>query len=273
MNFGELHDALVAQGYADEAAYAKIAHDIVLKAVRDSGFHDSLTVKGGVVMSGITNLARRATMDMDIDFLHYSLANVSIRKFISELNRVAPCRIRLRGPIQALRQQEYEGKRVYLEMIDDVGFRIDTKVDIGVHARMEVKQTKFAFRVVTGAGPVALLVNPMEQMFVEKLKSLLRLGAASTRFKDVFDLYYLSSRVSRSDVRALLKIYVFDDEQMRENDVADIEKRLRRIFASERYMRSLSRPTCAWLDVSPEEVTAKILSCVAELANATEKMR
>ena len=68
MDFGEFHDRLVARGYSDDTADAKIAHDIVLKAVRDSGFHDNITVKGGVVMSGITDVVRRATMDLDLDF-------------------------------------------------------------------------------------------------------------------------------------------------------------------------------------------------------------
>ena len=62
MDFSVLKDRLVADGYSDDAAYAKIAHDIVLKAVQDSGFHDNLTVKGGVVMSSLTDVARRATM-------------------------------------------------------------------------------------------------------------------------------------------------------------------------------------------------------------------
>ena len=54
MDFTVFKDRLVAEGYTDDTAYAKIAHDIVLKAVRDSGFHDNLTVKGGVVMSSLT---------------------------------------------------------------------------------------------------------------------------------------------------------------------------------------------------------------------------
>ena len=45
MDFTVFKDRLVAEGYTDDTAYAKIAHDIVLKAVRDSGFHDNLTVK------------------------------------------------------------------------------------------------------------------------------------------------------------------------------------------------------------------------------------
>lgn len=112
MVFEEIRERLVAMGYSGDTADAKIAHDIVLKAVRDAGFHDNLTVKGGVVMSGLTDVVRRATMDMDVDFLHYSLANESIRRFVSRINRAAPCRISIRGNIVELRQQEYKGKRV-----------------------------------------------------------------------------------------------------------------------------------------------------------------
>ena len=85
MDFSVFADRLAASGYSDDTAYAKIAHDIVLKAVRDAGFHDNLTVKGGVVMSSLTDVARRATMDMDLDFLRFPLANDAIRKFISSM--------------------------------------------------------------------------------------------------------------------------------------------------------------------------------------------
>ena len=36
---------------------------------------------------------------------------------------------------------------------------------------------------------VNLLVNSNEQMLVEKLRSLLKFGALSTRYKDFFDIY------------------------------------------------------------------------------------
>ena len=85
MDFSVLKDRLAAGGYPEDTAYARIAHDIVLKAVRDSGFHDNLTVKGGVVMSSLTGAARRATMDMDLDFLRHPLANAAIRRFVSGL--------------------------------------------------------------------------------------------------------------------------------------------------------------------------------------------
>ena len=65
INLLVFRDRLVAVGYSDDTAYAKIAHDIVLHAVRDSGSQDRLTVKGGVVLSSLTGVARRATMDKE----------------------------------------------------------------------------------------------------------------------------------------------------------------------------------------------------------------
>ena len=87
MVFDRIRTKLMAKGYTTDTANAKIAHDVVLDAVREAGFHDNLTVKGGVVMSGLTNVVRRATMDMDVDFLHYSLSDTAIRRFVSRLNR------------------------------------------------------------------------------------------------------------------------------------------------------------------------------------------
>ena len=265
MDFSVFRGKLVAGGYSDDTADAKIAHDIVLKAVRDSGFHDNLTVKGGVVMSSLTDIARRATMDMDLDFLRYPLANDAIRKFVSGLNRVAPCRIRISGKIETLRQQEYKGKRIHLTLIDEVGVTIETKIDIGVHTRPEVEQYDRSFKIVVDDSEVSLLVNPNEQIFVEKLKSLLRFGSASTRFKDIFDMYYLSRRTRRDVIGKLLKDYIFDDNGMRENSTSDIVARLVRIFRNKTFMRSLSKPTNAWLDVPAEAATSAIIAFISSM--------
>jgi predicted nucleotidyltransferase component of viral defense system len=189
MNFTVFRDRLVAIGYSEDTAYAKIAHDIVLKAVRDSGFQDNLTVKGGVVMSSLTDVARRATMDMDLDFVHYPLANDAIRRFVSGLKRVAPCRIRVSGKIETLRQQEYKGKRIHLTLVDEEGFTIGTKIDIGVHTHDEMAQKEYSFDVVFSKERADLQVKSNEQIFVEKLLSLLRHGIVSRRPKDVFDMY------------------------------------------------------------------------------------
>lgn len=265
MLFEEIRERLLAMGYSDDTADAKIAHDIVLKAVRDAGFHDNLTVKGGVVMSGLTDVVRRATMDMDVDFLHYSLSNESIRRFVSRINRAAPCKIGIRGKIVELKQQEYKGKRIYLVLADEAKREIETKIDIGVHTREDVRQGDFGFRSVTDGETIMLLVNSKEQIFVEKLKSLLRFGSASTRFKDVYDMCYLSSRVDKNVLRDYVRLYVLLDQKMRERDVEGVCRRLRRVFADKDYMSALADPTYAWMDVKPEIAAQTIVDCIASL--------
>lgn len=259
MDFEQVRKKLIAKGYMTDTANAKIAHDVVLDALREAGFHDNVTVKGGVVMSGLTNVVRRATMDMDVDFLRYSLSDTSIRRLVSRLNRVSSCKIAISRPIKALKQQEYKGKRVYVSVEDAKGLSIETKIDIGVHTREEVEQSEFGFRVVTRGGIVQLLVNNKEQIFVEKLKSLLRFGSASTRFKDVFDMYYLSKRIRKTVLRTYMKLYIYDDAKMREDDAAGVARRLQRIFTNHRYMEQLADPVYAWIDESPSDVAVRLV--------------
>lgn len=266
MDFSAIRGILQTKGYSDETADAKIAHDIILKAIADSGFHDNLTVKGGIVMSGITGLVRRSTMDMDVDFIHYPLTNEAIRRFVSRLNRVAPCSVRIDGSIESLHQQEYKGKRIYLKLADGHGNSIEAKVDIGVHTREDVPQIDFTFGVVTLDSAVTLLVNGVEQILVEKLKSLLRFGAASTRFKDVFDIYYLLPRIDKHVFLDYVRLYVFDDSKMLEKSIGDVFARLKRIFKNGRFIHGLSRPAVAWLDVEAGEVVSSILAFFENLS-------
>lgn len=270
MVFATMRETLLKAGYSEDAADARIAHDILLKAIYDAGFHDNITVKGGVVMSGLTDVVRRATMDMDVDFLHYSLANDSVRRFVSRLNRAAPCKIGIIGKIVRLKQQEYKGKRIYLRLVDENKDEIETKIDIGVHTRDEVKQGDFGFRMIADGKTVTLLVNSKEQIFAEKLKSLLKFGGASTRFKDVYDMCYLSSRVNRKILKEYLDLYVFKDEKMREKDPSSACRRLERVFADKDYMLALADPAYAWMDIPPDSAAKAVVRCVAEL---TEKGR
>lgn len=124
-----------ADGYRDENAEAKVCQDIVLKALSASSLSRNVTIKGGVVMRSISRDARRATLDMDIDFIRYSLSDESIRQFIKRLNCLEDIQIRQTGTITELKQQDYHGKRVYVIISDDSGDVIESKLDLGVHKK------------------------------------------------------------------------------------------------------------------------------------------
>ena len=56
--FAERIAALEAAGYANATAMARLAHDVVLKALEVCGLRDNVTIKGGVVMSNMTGDVR-----------------------------------------------------------------------------------------------------------------------------------------------------------------------------------------------------------------------
>ena len=86
MNLSDMVNKMQELGYEPDDARARICQDIVLKALSKSTLSRNVTIKGGVVMRSMTNNIRRATQDMDIDFIRYSLTNESIESFIEKLN-------------------------------------------------------------------------------------------------------------------------------------------------------------------------------------------
>ena len=105
----------------------------------------------------------------------------------------------------------------------------------------------------------SLLINSKEQIFTEKLRSILRFGPLSTRFKDVFDMCYLSDHVDHQRLEQCMNTYIFSDPDMRENDMDAIRVRVQRTFADRTYRQRLERSRSAnWMGISVSEAIERI---------------
>ena len=69
INIQKLIEEANENGYQGDKASAKVCQDIVLKALSVGPMSRNVTIKGGVVMRSKTNNVRRATQDLDIDFI------------------------------------------------------------------------------------------------------------------------------------------------------------------------------------------------------------
>lgn len=268
MNIRDLIDNYQNAGYEYADASSKVCQDIILFEIFNSKFAKNITIKGGVVMHNISNDIRRATRDLDFDFIKYSLKDESIKNFIEILNcNNDDIKIEIIGNIKQLHQQDYDGKRVILKLIDKWNFYLETKLDIGVHKDFDIEQEEYCFNLEPIGKSFNLLVNSKEQIFVEKLKSLLRLGIRSTRYKDLFDFYYLinDTKLNKDKLYQCIQKYIFNDEKMRENNINDIKNRLNNIFASTNFKNSLSKPKVNWLEISTDEAIESILNYLEEL--------
>ena len=73
MDINEMIDMYMEDGLTRELAAARVCQDVVLKAISIGPLNRNVTIKCGVVMRSITNNNRRATRDIDLDFIHYSM--------------------------------------------------------------------------------------------------------------------------------------------------------------------------------------------------------
>ncbi len=259
MNLQDEVDKIKKDEYNEANAEAKLCQDIIIKAISQSSLSRNVTIKGGVVMRSVSKNARRATQDLDLDFIKYSISEESIHTFIEKLNCIDGIRLRIAAPIEELRHQDYKGKRIHIEILDDFGNVLSLKMDIGVHKDLDIEQEEYCFDVCFQEDSVSVLINSSEQMTIEKLKSLMRFGTRSTRYKDVFDICYLSDSVDLQKLRFCIQKYIYADTTIDVNDVGEIRKRAERIFTSSTYKKRVEESKKNWLDLSVEEVLEKDL--------------
>lgn len=260
MNLHELTEEMKKIGYEPDDAEARVCQDIVLKALSLSPLSRNATIKGGVFMRSITNEVRRATQDMDIDFIRFSLADESIDLFIEKLNTIDGITITRVGDITELNQQDYNGKRVFIHIRDNFNNTIESKIDLGVHKHLDIEQEEYCFDIAFDDEGASLLINSREQMFSEKLRSLLKFGPFSTRYKDIYDMYYQCGKLKEDNLLNCFHVLIFDDSGMRENNMNDIVRRIEKVFGDKAYKSKVDRSDKRWLDDDIDEVFDGILT-------------
>ena len=261
MNIEIIRQKYIELGYTRPNAIAKVCQDVILNLISKSTYFKNVTIKGGVVMHSISNDKRRATRDIDLDFIKYSLDDSSIINFIKKLNNNKDgITIKINGNIEKLHHQDYDGKRVNIIVSDSYNNIMNTKLDIGVHKNFDITQEEYCFDLDAINSTANLFVNSCEQIFIEKLKSLLKFGVLSTRYKDIFDFYYLinNNNIDKDKFNKYIDKIIYKDDTLEEKNINDIINKLKIIFSNRIFIRNLNDARNNWLELPIEEVLKKI---------------
>lgn len=261
MNIEKIRQEYLKEGYTRANATAKVCQDVILKEISKSSYFKNVTIKGGVVMHSISNDMRRATRDIDLDFIKYSLDDNSINRFVEKLNdNEDGIVIKIDGEIEKLHHQDYDGKRVNVVISDSHNNTMATKLDIGVHKNFDIMQDEYCFDLNAINATATLFINSIEQIFIEKLKSLLKFGALSTRYKDIFDFYYLINytKIDREKFEKYIDEIIYKDETMREKNMHDVIKKINILFKNRIFINRLKEAKNNWLELPVEDVLSNI---------------
>ena len=265
MNLRDMMESYRKEGLTQELASARVCQDIVLKAIAQGSLNRNVTIKVGVVMRSITHNNRRATRDIDLDFIQYSLGDDAVRNFIEKLNCIPDITLRIDGEMEELKHQDYHGKRIEVAISDTYGTVVKSKIDIGVHKYLEIEQEKYCFDVCMDDEGAYLLKNTAEQSFVEKLRSLLIFGVNSRRYKDIYDMFYLTEMVHDVKLQKVIEVLIIKDSGMRENSMDDICRRISAVFKDRQYLSRVSSSRQRWLDGDIHDITDRILNYLERL--------
>lgn len=222
MNLNELVNNYLTLGYEVADAQSKVCQDLILYKIGKSKYAHNITVKGGVVMHNISKNSRRATRDLDLDFIKYSLDDNSIINFINELNKYdKETIIKINGNIEKLHHQLYDGKRINISIIDNYDNSLETKLDIGVHKYFELEQDEY-----------------------------------------IFDFYYLINNGILNKERLLkyIDLLIIKDEQINQNTMNDITLRLETILNNRRFIARLDNARSNWINIPVNDVIDNIIS-------------
>lgn len=231
MNLQEVIQKYIKSGYSDELASSKVSQDLILTAIANSKYNQNITIKGGVVMHNLSNDKRRATRDLDLDFIKYSLDDKSIKNFINELNKsINYINFEIIDEIIPLHHQDYKGKRVFLKIKDNYKNEIGTKLDIGVHKLFQLEQEEY-----------------------------------------IFDFYYLidNELLNKEKLEKCFKILIYDDKSINVNNVKDLISQFEKITSSRLYKINLNNPKYNWLDKNIDGVIDKIKDYLVNMETVT----
>jgi predicted nucleotidyltransferase component of viral defense system len=135
-----------------------------------------------------------------------------------------------------------------------------TKLDIGVHTYSGIEQDSLLFSFQDSSQGIRLLVNPNEQIFAEKIISLAKLGPISTRYKDVYDIFYLIHGGLLEKEKASIALSMFlESGNYPFSSKEEVYERIDETLNNSTFSHNAMQPIFDWIDASYSEVTKAIL--------------
>ena len=96
-------------------------------------------------------------------------------------------------------------------------------------------------------------------------QDLILKAIATSRYKDIYDIYYLLQHADDEKLKKCLATFIFDDPGMRENDAKGIYRRINMVFKDKVYRRNLATRDANWLGVDTSVVINGILKFIENI--------
>ncbi|WP_367986005.1 nucleotidyl transferase AbiEii/AbiGii toxin family protein [Streptococcus sp. ZY1909104] len=164
----------------------------ILKLISESRYKDSFIVKGGFLIGQMIGLDKRTTMDLDVTLKGQPLSEENIQTIFKEIVSQPSEGFQFEvDMLESIRQDdEYGGFTLKLKATFDT-LREVVFIDITTGDRITPREITYQLQSVFSENKLEVWTYNLETVLAEKLETIIRRGAASTRPRDRYDLFTL----------------------------------------------------------------------------------
>ena len=152
----------------------------ILKLISESRYKDSFIVKGGFLIGQMIGLDKRPLSEENIQTIFKEIVSQPSEGFQFEVDMLEPIR----------QDDEYGGFTLKLKATFDT-LREVVFIDITTGDRITPREITYQLQSVFSENKLEVWTYNLETVLAEKLETIIRRGAASTRPRDRYDLFTL----------------------------------------------------------------------------------
>lgn len=171
--------------------------DEFLRLLSQSSYATKFVWKGGFVLSAITGIGKRTTVDLDTLLQGVTVNRSTLTSIMNEvidLQTISGCQYTLINVQPIQEEKAYSGLRVSLSgQLGQIQDRFH--LDIATGETLRPAAVKLDYQPLIGEGPIPILVYRTERILAEKLQTILARSIANTRMKDFYDVYIMTKLV------------------------------------------------------------------------------
>jgi len=167
----------------------------LLERISLSPFRDKFILKGGMLVAAMVGIDTRSTMDMDATIRGIPFSEAALEE---AMKVILACpvddgvKMTLKGFENIRDESEYPGIRVSIEAVLDKTRQV-MKVDITTGDKITPRAVEYSFKLLFENRSISILAYNLETVLAEKLETILSRSTTSTRMRDYYDVYILTT--------------------------------------------------------------------------------
>ena len=189
------------KGISANAVYSRYFFDCFLKRLSLSPYSEKFVLKGGLFLSSVLGIEKRATMDIDSIVRRIRLEHdtiVDIMKKICEEDADDNVSFRYIGDSEIKKDDVYGGFSISIEgRLENIRQRFD--VDLAAADIVYPSDQDYDYKCLVTGETLSLKSYSIESVVAEKMLTFLAKGTLNSRAKDLYDLYVLAKLVEKND--------------------------------------------------------------------------